>query len=1669
MRGKAKMGQGIILEAKEPRFKPWLKILNLVVAFTFLLQTTNVGYLFAQSSGSGSASTEEASSGSSEGGYDDIYFDDYAGIVYDSQTGEAYSYDGEYMGDGFGDFFYGGSSGDYDSGGSDDYGWGYDYDMGYDDYYGDDYYGGYDDIFFDDELGITGYYDPETGATDYYTYEGAELEDGLGDLLYEDYYTDPTLYAYDTTGWGMEYAATPLAPDNAVTFVSTGMDDALYEDFDPEAIGSVTGEPADSYWDAGGAWVNDDFSGIPGFEDVAPAAADIAAAATEPTWAQTQEYEQRLDTLENYYQADQFVIDEFKSMASPTDSVVDMEIALNTVVRAAEEGALPPLGKTRADYANDAILDRLEDLQEANEVDQSTIDDYNALVAATIHPDMAYNNVMDGVGLASDTMAEYADYVPDPDSEIWEDFAPMPGADELAGIEPAAKEPAKIGLDELTDVDFELADFAYEFGMPLEDLGYTPEAAAELDDAIWGGGGDLAAEPAADIATQYEPGATNVPLPPEPAESALATDVFGNPLVDPYAMSDEDLVHAGIEAHRAGASGDAPYGDFGQEPVPPVVADAGPGFGIDDFRGLQEEGLPPRPAAAEPVEVGPEVLQGVPDWPEFDIEDPRWDAPVEPAAIGPADDAIGEAKGVPGIDPTEPAIFFDPRDDTSFDTAMAQEESDRMRNRYSGPDGIANAEVDGGAGLAEAVAGAQGGRYDRFVVRDNETGTLYPGLRTTRPDGTSDWTLHNPDGGAPLTNGDAAVSGDDLSVRYRFGDGWTQEWQDATRDSIDHKLASGDPDNREATGLLIPDEPVAPAAAAVAPVAPAAVGAGPDSLEELLGRARGYYGQADNNSQGIDLAGDALDQEIKDQAISKVGGDIGDKTFRNSPALNMNDVGERPLADALLDWADGVSVEPAAPEAGIIPRAGADDDALELGGIDEDATEFSPEEIGPPEVDADMWDDDIFGEDFDQMLEGFDAGANAAAPAEDALATDVFGNPIGDPHVTSPEELDHAMGEVLGQGDPVDDLPGADVDPAEDFFNPPSEPEDEVLSPSDLGMPEGGALGGAGLDGGRGLWNAFNDLTPNLPAPADDPQEAPTGELNLFDIGADDNAAKGGATLPQGFPQDFEAAAPAGARIPAPRIPTDLLGPQVNTGKPDFPTAPGPGVSEYVDPATGTVVQPVIDLNAVGAPVGTTVFNPFFDTRPAREPFDPVAYDKVRRQRTEDIIVERATKRLAEMGDTMGDVMKTERGPAFQDQATLLSEAIRHQTDTGGGLYSDDERFAVKTFDDKMNDAIAVELALVKQSARDLPAGDDPAEAADELRRRVKAGADRIFGRETDEFLDTRQYRFNAGGDPTIEPDSGYANAPKWQNDLREELHEQVSKLAFQTDNWEDRLTEHIGSIPFPPETGGRLPGRIESPSIQGYSKPGDIVEGSVGSVLRDVIIDVRAERADEAKRYIQVKDSEINKTVSAITGSIMDNTPFQDLNDFDRTHNYNNLFPRGKQDRWEDALDTSDRIIAPDEPRVDPEPARGGFRSRSAGAYGPGAVDDAAAQVNDGRASNRLPDKWGVPNQYSYTTASGGTGVADLYYINRMIDKLKYQAPDEYADLQRKYQDPALSSTLPASTQAKLGISADPSKMSMGEYNSLTLDDEFLHDLGRRYHNEFITEDGKYDAPYVW
>jgi len=107
-----------------------MKKLTLLITFCFIIQAS-AGALYAQE--------------------DDIFFDDKFGIVVvdDGQTVEAYFSDGEYIGgDDFVDFFYGGSSGDYDYEWDDDYSYGY---GGYDDSYAAEPI----DVSDDDSYGLT--------------------------------------------------------------------------------------------------------------------------------------------------------------------------------------------------------------------------------------------------------------------------------------------------------------------------------------------------------------------------------------------------------------------------------------------------------------------------------------------------------------------------------------------------------------------------------------------------------------------------------------------------------------------------------------------------------------------------------------------------------------------------------------------------------------------------------------------------------------------------------------------------------------------------------------------------------------------------------------------------------------------------------------------------------------------------------------------------------------------------------------------------------------------------------------------------------------------------------------------------------------------------------------------------------------------------------------------------------------------------------------------------------------------------------------------------------------------------------------------------------------------------------------------------------------------------
>jgi len=118
-----------------------LKILIVLIAISFIIQIAHPADIFAQED----TATEDL--GHYEWGYDgeyfDIFFNDELGVVVvdDGQTVEAYYSDGKRMEDDFVDFFYGGSSGDYD------YDWGYGGgDYGYD-YLGDDY------AYIDDSFG----------------------------------------------------------------------------------------------------------------------------------------------------------------------------------------------------------------------------------------------------------------------------------------------------------------------------------------------------------------------------------------------------------------------------------------------------------------------------------------------------------------------------------------------------------------------------------------------------------------------------------------------------------------------------------------------------------------------------------------------------------------------------------------------------------------------------------------------------------------------------------------------------------------------------------------------------------------------------------------------------------------------------------------------------------------------------------------------------------------------------------------------------------------------------------------------------------------------------------------------------------------------------------------------------------------------------------------------------------------------------------------------------------------------------------------------------------------------------------------------------------------------------------------------------------------------------
>ncbi|MDD5595975.1 MAG: hypothetical protein PHY94_07035, partial [Candidatus Omnitrophica bacterium] len=52
------MGQGVILETKKPKFRPWMRMLSLFIIFTFFFQITHVGYIFAQGDGGGDGGEE---------------------------------------------------------------------------------------------------------------------------------------------------------------------------------------------------------------------------------------------------------------------------------------------------------------------------------------------------------------------------------------------------------------------------------------------------------------------------------------------------------------------------------------------------------------------------------------------------------------------------------------------------------------------------------------------------------------------------------------------------------------------------------------------------------------------------------------------------------------------------------------------------------------------------------------------------------------------------------------------------------------------------------------------------------------------------------------------------------------------------------------------------------------------------------------------------------------------------------------------------------------------------------------------------------------------------------------------------------------------------------------------------------------------------------------------------------------------------------------------------------------------------------------------------------------------------------------------------------------------------------------------------------------------------
>jgi hypothetical protein len=137
-----------------------------------------------------------------------------------------------------------------------------------------------------------------------------------------------------------------------------------------------------------------------------------------------------------------------------------------------------------------------------------------------------------------------------------------------------------------------------------------------------------------------------------------------------------------------------------------------------------------------------------------------------------------------------------------------------------------------------------------------------------------------------------------------------------------------------------------------------------------------------------------------------------------------------------------------------------------------------------------------------------------------------------------------------------------------------------------------------------------------------------------------------------------------------------------------------------------------------------------------------------------------------------------------------------------------------------------------------------------------------------------------------------------------------------------------------------------------------------------------------------------------------------------------------------------------------------------AAAAAAPVAAAPAAAAAYNGP----LPHAWSQPNQYGYQRADGGQGQVDLYYFNRMIQKLEKDDPEAYNKIRDYYaQNPDLYQHLPVSTRTHLNLQLPEDYKPKTKYEDLYVDNATVHRVGRPYHRKFIEQDGKYDVPYVW